>query len=177
MAKHNKKGRSINREHFTTIQRKTVEEPAWAAMSTTAQALYPWIKLEWKGRNYNNNAKIRFSVKQAAKRLGVSINTAAKAFHDLQAKGFIVVKEEARLGLSGAAKAPAYEITELPLPGEQQGRALYKEWSEGEDFPVEKARANNPTGKNGKTEPHHIFEDDSVVDFVTKQRSRSQIGR
>ena len=115
-------------EHWTSLVRNMMEEPAWRALSTAAQALYPWLKLQWRGADANNNGKIRFSVRQAAKALGVSMNTAAKAFHDLQAKGFIVVTEPARLGFSGEAKSPAYEITELAIPSREErvGRKLYK---------------------------------------------------
>jgi hypothetical protein len=140
-------------EHFTKMTRSLMQTPAWRAMSPTAQMLYLWLKLEWKGPQHNNNGRISLSVRQAADRIGISRNAAARAFHDLQAKGFIVAVERAHLGLSGEAKAPKYELTELPLPMGQsnQGRRLFREWRPGADFPVITASANNPTGKNGKS--------------------------
>ena len=131
--------------------------PAWRALSPTAQALYLWLKLEWRGPDANNNGKIRLSVRQAAERIGVDRNTAARAFHELQAKGFVVVKEHARLGIGGSAKSPLYELTELAVLGSSQrgGQQLYKKWQKGADFPVHKAMANNPRGANGKTKPCH----------------------
>lgn len=140
-------------EHWTKMLRHTMEEPAWRALSTTAQALYPWLKFEWRGPDANNNGKIRLSVRQAAERLGVNPKTAARAFHDLQAKGFIVVTEHARLGIEGAACSPAFEITELKLPAtekHQDGRKLYRDWRTGRDFPVHQTSANNPRGVNGR---------------------------
>src|SRR4051794_12011637 len=98
-------------EHFAMMLRCTMEEPAWLALSSTAQALYPWLKLEWKGARYNNNGRISLSVKQAAARLGVRPDTAARAFHDLQAKGFIVVTRIAQLGIDGAARPFEFELT------------------------------------------------------------------
>ena len=156
-------------EHWTKLLRNTMEEPAWKALSPIAQALYPWLKLEWRGPNNNNNGKIRFSVRQAVKCLGVSQNTAAKAFHDLQAKGFIIVTEPARLGLSGDAKSPAFEITELKTLALDKidGRKLYTEWRKGHDFPVHKSAANNPKGINGKTKPHLKNEDVTVLNIET----------
>ena len=151
-----------------------MEEPAWSALSTNAQALYPWLKLEWRGPDANNNGKIRLSVRQAADRIGVSINTAAEAFRDLQRKGFIVVREPACLGLDGAAKSPAYELTELKMPGaEGHGRRLYKQWRLEQEFPVAKAPIHNPTGRNGKKTCHQK-EDDTVINFETKTREPSQ---
>lgn len=140
-------------EHFTTMTRSTMETEAWRALSTTAQALYVWLRLEWRGSQANNNGKIRLSVRQAASRLGCNIKTAARAFHDLQKKGFIFVTEGARLGLGGEAKSPSFEITEIEMSNSSTrgGRRLYKSWKEGHDFPVSLANANNPTGRNGKT--------------------------
>jgi len=170
------KRRQTSAEHWTKMLRHTMEEPAWRALSSTAQALYPWLKLEWHGADKNNNGKIRLSVRQAAERLGVrSVNTAAAAFQDLQAKGFIVQTEHACLGVEGAAKAPAYELTELKLPLSQgDGRKLYRDWRPGRDFPVQKAVANNPIGWNGKTKTRLKNRDDAVLKFKTKSERLSQ---
>jgi DNA-binding transcriptional MocR family regulator len=175
MPKANKRDRSEPQEHFTKMIRTTMETEAWRALSTTAQALYPWLKLEWRGPSANNNGKIRLSVRQAAERLGVTRNTAAQAFHDLQAKGFIVVAEPARLGLEGSAKSPAYEVTELALPygNKPDGRKLYRDWKPGHDYAVHKTMANNPVGTNGKTEPCHHIDDSNVIDMVTNRRGTS----
>ena len=146
-------------DHLGEVFRSTMQSDAWRALSTTAQALYPWLKLEWRGPKNNNNGKIRLSTRQAADRLGVNQKTAARAFHELQAKGFISVTEPTRLGLGGAAKSPAYEITEIELPhgAARGGRRLYRNWKVGCDFAVTKASANNPNGNNGqeKTQPQN----------------------
>ncbi|WP_109367377.1 hypothetical protein [Ochrobactrum soli] len=175
MAKHDKKGRSSGGEHFTKMIRHTMEEPAWRALSSTAQALYPWLKLEWRGPDANNNGKIRLSVRQAAAKLGVTPDTASRAFHDLQAKGFIVLTELPCLGVEGAAKSPAYEITELKMPGTVgDGSKLYREWREGNDFPVSLTASNNPHGSNGrKLKSRHGFRDGTVMEMMTERRVAS----
>lgn len=142
-------------EHWTKLIRPTMETPAWRALSSTAQALYPWVKLEWRGPQANNNGKIRLSVRQAAARMNVDMKTAARAFHDLQAKGFLFVIEAASLGFGGEAKSPSFEITELPMPLSEQrgGRKLYDQWRPGADWPVCKAAVHNPRGLSGKPCP------------------------
>lgn len=147
------KRNSSGGEHWTKMLRHTMEEPAWSALSVTAQALYPWLKFEWRGPDANNNGKIRLSTRQAADRIGVTQDTARRAFHDLQAKGFIVMTEHARLGIEGAAKSSAWEITELKMPASDRpdGRKLYRDWRPGKDFPVHLTSANNPRGVNGRT--------------------------
>lgn len=135
--------------------RATLLAPAWAALSPSAQALYPFIKLEWHGPNFNNNGRIRFSYRQAAKALGATPNTAMRAFHDLLAKGFLVVTEMGALGLDGDARGPTYEVTEIEMPGKPKGsgRELFRQWREGKDFPVPKHHQNNPAGRNGRKIP------------------------
>ena len=143
--------RKTRAEHWTKMLRLTMEEPAWQALSTTAQALYPWLKFEWHGPKANNNGKIRLSLRQAAEKMGIkNLDTVGRAFHDLQAKGFIVQTEPAQLGFEGAACGPAYEITELRSPAHDRERKLYRDWRPGLDFLVPKANANNPSGRNGR---------------------------
>ncbi|WP_461427750.1 hypothetical protein [Gymnodinialimonas sp.] len=139
-------------EHWTKLARPMMETDAWRALSPVAQALYPWLKLEWRGPKANNNGKIRLSVRQAADALGVTRNTAGRAFHDLQAKGFIVVRERARLGIGGNASGPSYELTELSTPHSKKadGQKLYKLWKPGDDYPIHKGAVHNPRGKRNR---------------------------
>ncbi|MCP4183584.1 MAG: hypothetical protein GY761_09740 [Hyphomicrobiales bacterium] len=159
----NPRKHSNKQEHWTKVLRSTMQEPAWCALTTAAQSLYPWIKLEWHGPEFNNNGKIQLSVRQAASKIGVGLNAASRAFHDLQAKGFLVVTKHARLGLDGNGQSPCYEITELQLPGAEKsgGRKLYQSWKSNQDFPVHKTMTNNPKGKNGKAKPCPHYEDGS----------------
>ena len=166
-----KKGRNLapfQSEHYTKCLRHTMETPAWKSLSTTAQALYPHLKLEWRGQHSNNNGQIRLSTRQAAIKMGIATNTASRAFQDLQAKGFIVITQAAQLGAGGDAQSPAYEITELALPSAEKAepRKLYLTWSQGRDYPVKKHLANNPTGRNGK-KPCRQNEDSAVIKFKT----------
>lgn len=158
-------------EHFTQLIRSMMECAAWRGLSPTAQALYPWVRLEWRGPKANNNGAISLSTRQAAGRMGIGINTAARAFHDLQAKGFLVLTKAARLGVQGHATAPEFELTELALPHAESntGRRLYLQWREGEDFPVHKSAANNPMGRRGKQNP--------VIKLVTPLHQNSDVSR
>ena len=68
--------------------------------------------------------------------MGVALNTAASAFRDLQAKGFLVVTKVSHLGTEGKARLQSYEITELEMPKQEVGRHLYASWTQGNDYPV-----------------------------------------
>lgn len=156
------------KQHFAPMIRDTMETPAWRALSSTSQSLYVWLKLEWKGAANNNNGKIQFSNRQASNCLGVSINTASRAFHDLQAKGFIVVTKAAILGVGGDAKSACYEVTEMSIPqnDKHKPRQLYKNWKPEQEFPVHKSMANNPTGRNGRLETNDV-----VINFNARLAS------
>lgn len=157
-------------EHFTKMVRTVMQTEAWRSLSPTAQALYPWVKFEWHGPKNNNNGKLRLSVRQAADCLGCGRMAAARAFHDLQAKGFLVQTEHACLGTDGMAKSPAFEVTEIAIPGQVSGRRLYRDWKPGHDFPVIRAAANNPSGRNSKTETRHEIDDNPVIILETNSR-------
>jgi hypothetical protein len=173
----NKTGRSEPHEHWTQMLRATMETPAWRALSTTAQALYVWLKLEWKGPQANNNGAISLSISQAAERLGVTPDTAARAFHDLQAKGFIVLTQEARLGVDGAAKGSTFELTEIAPRGERAlPRRLYLQWTPERPHPVRKCAKANPLGVNGgrkQGKSHHDNQDRTIMKIETVQKGLS----
>lgn len=137
-------------EHFAQLMRPMLQSPAWRALPVVAQALYPWLKLEWKGPRSNNNGMIALSVRQAGAAMGVNPKTAAKGYHALQAKGFLVCRRTASLGIEGEARSPEFELTELPLPGQSVGRKLFLQWQEAGDFPVARAAVHNPQGRNRK---------------------------
>ena len=118
-----------------------------AELPVKFQALYVWVRLDWKGSKNNNNGKIALSCRQAAQKKGVSLNTAASAFRELQAKGFIFVTKSSWLGVEGKAKLQFYEITEIPLPGSRGGRHLYANWTQGNDYPVISPAKTKPRRK------------------------------
>ena len=102
-------------------------------------------------------------MRQAAERMGVSNDTAAKAFHELQAKGFIVVIQPASLGVYGKGKCLEYEITEIARPPIRDGRCLFRDWKPDCDFPITKANDSNR-----KTKPRPNNSDSTVLAFRTK---------
>ena len=148
-AKTDKTGRTQSGDKFAKLFLVTMQSPAWQALSPYAQRLYPWLLLEWNGPRANNNGRISFSTRQAAAALGCNRETARKAFLNLQAKGFLVVTRCATLGTVGEACGHRYEITELGTPANPVPRKLFRDWKPGCDFPVTKAKSNNPSGIGG----------------------------
>ena len=149
--KTNRTGRNPDGQ-FAKVTAYALHSPACRALGRTAQAAYPWVILAAKGGKVVPNGKIILSSRQLAEALGCSPSTAARALQDLQAKGFLVVRKPAVLGVDGERKAPGYEVTELPMPDkiDRAGRNLFRLWQNGRDFPVVRSPANNPKGRNGR---------------------------
>ena len=102
-----------------------------------------------KGKQFDDNGQIRLSVRQAALKMGKSKDTAARAFRDLQAKGFLRVVTAACLGVSGMGKTAEYEITTITTPSKPlEASNDFKNWSKGNDFEVFEHPPKNPRGKN-----------------------------
>lgn len=138
MAANDKRGNKTS-EHGTYAVRRLLTTDAWRALTPKAQMLHIWLRLEWKGPKYNNNGRIKLSCRQAAQRLGIGVNAAMRAFHELQEKGFIVVTELGALGVEGEARGPKLELTDIGLPNNRP-RNLFSEWSPGQDFEVVRHR-------------------------------------
>ena len=108
--KHRDKGRIEG--PFIAVLKQTWQCPAWRAMSPSARLLY----IALKGRysfTLRNNGRIYLSVRQAAKEIGLSKNTVAQAFRELQHYGFIVMTSGGCLGVDGRGKAPHWRLTEV----------------------------------------------------------------
>ena len=147
--KTDKTGRSKSGDKFVKVFLCTMQSPAWQALSPYAQRLYPWLLLEFNGPHHNNNGRISYSVRQAARALGCNTETARRAFLNLQAKGFLVVTRCAGPGAAGKVRSHEYQITELGTAAKPVPRKLYRDWKPGCDFPVVRAKANNPRGIGG----------------------------
>jgi hypothetical protein len=147
--KTDKTGRTKSGDKFAKVFLATMQSPAWHALSPYAQRLHPWLLLEWNGSHTNNNGRISFSTRQAATALACNRETARRAFIDLQAKGFLVVTRCAALGSEGKARGHKYELTEFGTASRPIPRKLFRDWNPGCDFPVIRAKANNPRGVGG----------------------------
>lgn len=128
--------RKVKDGKYTIMTLNLMSTPAWRALSSKAQALYTWLKMEWKGPKQNNNGQISLSCRAAAAKMSVTPNTAAAGFRELQKKGFIVVTKPSYLGTEGEARLQLYEITELPMPGTDRPRHLYALWKQDTDYRV-----------------------------------------
>jgi DNA-binding transcriptional MocR family regulator len=77
-----------------------LDSKAWQSLDPVARALYVEITRRYRGLN-SNNGRIPYSVREGATALNVSRNTAARAFHHLVERGFIVAKKRSGFNVKG----------------------------------------------------------------------------
>ena len=114
---------------------------AWQSLGALARALY----VELSSRHYGaNNGDIIFSVRQAAKALHVSKDTAARGLEELQARGFIAVRRKGGFNLKEQkGQATEWRLTEVAYGTAVDGTKEFMRWSKGNDFPVERGPKPN----------------------------------
>jgi DNA-binding transcriptional MocR family regulator len=84
---------------------------AWKSLDSTARALYIEIATRYGGPE-TNNGRIPYSVREAASALHVGKSTAARAFIQLQDRGFIVEMQKGAFSLK-VRHATLWRLTEF----------------------------------------------------------------
>lgn len=113
-----------------------LDAPAWRAMETSTRLLYVALRRRFNAKK-NNNGKIFISDRQAAQEIGMSKNTAVRAFAELVHCGFIVMVTPGHLGSDVKGKAPGWRLTELHT-AEEKATMDYLIW-DGTPFTAKKA--------------------------------------
>ena len=116
---------------------------AWQTLGVVARSLYIELASRYHGLN---NGQIIFSVRQAAKALKTSKDTAARAFEELQRFGFIVVQKKGGFNLKELkGQATEWRLTEFGCGSNPIATKDFAKWTEGNDFPVNKG--SKPSNK------------------------------
>lgn len=137
---------------FVAIFGWEMDTPAYRLMSVYGRALLVEIRRLYNG---SNNGKIGMSVRQAADRLNCNKDTAAKALHELEAKGWI------RLATKGSFDWKARTATTWRLTNQPIGLGVdipatkeYASWRPDEkQNTVPRRRTNGPTSSH-RSEKH-----------------------
>lgn len=131
---------------FTPLLHRTLDSPAWLALSPYAKALYPALKRR-TGAHGAKNGRASMSVREAAEYLGCNKNTAGKAFADLQAKGFAIPRTIGTLGTAGMGNATEWRLPELGTPENLTPTREFEEWQPGHDLPVRRGKTSKSAAK------------------------------
>jgi hypothetical protein len=119
--KANATGRTEGGEQFVPLGYPMLHSPTWRSLSGAAVKVFLEIRSRYDGRN---NGKLTLSLDEAARLLGIGKATAARAFEELEAKGFLA---QTRLGRWYGRQASEYATTDRSLNGHLPTNA-WKQW-------------------------------------------------
>jgi AraC-like DNA-binding protein len=101
-------GRSKGEPRFIQLFYSILRHPAWRSLGGPAAKIWIELRSSFNGRN---NGHIFLSYEDAATRLHLSKTTVARAFTELEAKGFIRLRER---GQWFGRRAHEWILTDLP---------------------------------------------------------------
>lgn len=121
---HDQKGRSRKGERFLKLDHWFLQTAAWKSLQPAPRVLYIEIAQRYNGQN---NGEISMSVREAAELVHIAKDTATKAFHELEEKGFI------RRAVCGSFNwklrhATTWILTAYPV-GETSATKEFARWS------------------------------------------------
>jgi hypothetical protein len=107
-------GRNNDPGRHVRIYHYVLKTAAWQSLDPYARALYVEIAARYGGPG-SNNGRLIFSCRQAAERLGISKNRAAKSFAQLEDRRFIVAVQRGGFNRKGNAAhhATTWRLTEF----------------------------------------------------------------
>lgn len=132
-------GRSVGSPKFTMLFKWFLDTPAWRSLSPQARCIYLEIAQRYYG---SNNGEISLSVRGAARLVHIAKDTATKAFHELEEKGFI------RRNVCGSFNwklkhATTWILTEHPF-NEQPATKDFARWAPGKSNAGPNSGTNSP---------------------------------
>jgi hypothetical protein len=149
--RHKKERRGGDRlPQFVPLFIKTLDSPAWRALSHGGRSLYTALK---RRVSPGNNGRLFISQRGAKQEIGSHHNEIARWFRELQHYGFIVQTQGGSLGIDGRGKAPHWRLTELPHLGEPPTRD-FERW-DGRKFVDQKTKPRAGNGARGVLEMAH----------------------
>jgi hypothetical protein len=90
-------------ERWVQLKYWLLKSPAWRSLTGNAAKLYVELAMRYNG---SNNGRIPYSVREAAKALNVSFQTAMRSLQLLQNRGFIVCTRRGAFSLKAALIHP-----------------------------------------------------------------------
>jgi hypothetical protein len=140
-------GRRKGDLHHVRIHDWERESPAWRALSGNAVKLLIAVRGRYFG---SNNGAIALGVREAAAELGMGIDTAARAFRELEALGFIRCARESVFGRRKMTRE--WTLTDVPL-GNQPATKDFIRWRPGDTPPARKKSRHSSHLSDAQSQP------------------------
>jgi hypothetical protein len=123
-------------EQWAPLSYAMAHHPAFRALSGPAMKVWWELRCRYNG---GNNGRLHLSMSEAAKLLGLSKTTVARAFAELEAAGFIVKTRE---GQWYGRIAHEWRCTDIPM----NGAAATRDWQAQRPPKTERGTDAAPSG-------------------------------
>jgi len=110
------------------INRRLIASDAFLTMHPTANKLFLLLQSQWR-----HDRPVGYGVREAAKKIGCAHNTAAKAFQELEKRGFIIREEESFFNSRNGSRAREWRLTWVPYTWDGYEKPPSNEWEQWED--------------------------------------------
>jgi DNA-binding transcriptional MocR family regulator len=141
-------GRSKGDGQFIPIPHMMANSPAFRSLS--GPALKIWVELRSRFNGYNNG-KLSLSLNAAATLLGMSKSTAARAFEELETKGFIILRLQ---GHWYGRRASEWIVTDQKY-GDRPSTRNWERWRPRDAMPEKQNTVPVPNRRNGTAPPEY----------------------
>lgn len=128
-------GRSGGESRHVRLYHWLLNSPAWQSLGAVSRAVYVELSGLYMG---SNNGELFMSVREAGSRLNIDKNTAARAFRELEDRGFIRPLQKGSFHWK-ARHATSWVLTEHPV-GDVAATKEFMKWKAAENqtsVPVE----------------------------------------
>lgn len=119
---HNQKGRSKQRGQYVPIRHNMARSDAWRSLSAAATKVY--IELRTRHNGYNSG-DLSLSYRDASDLLAIGKPSAARAFKELEEKGFIGKTSQGRFK---GSKASTWASTDRPSKSGELASNRWNTW-------------------------------------------------
>ncbi len=91
------------------VSRAMRESKTYETMKPASKVLMDLLQMQWR-----NERLIGYGVREASKKIGCTLNTASKAFNELQERGFIICIDQSSFNSRNGSKAREWQLTWMP---------------------------------------------------------------
>jgi hypothetical protein len=110
------------------INRRLINSKAFLTMSPAVSKLLILLHSQWRP-----DRPVGYGVREAAKKIGCAHNTAAKAFQELEKRGFIIREEESFFNSRNGSRAREWRLTWMPYTWGGYAKPPSNEWEKWKD--------------------------------------------
>jgi hypothetical protein len=109
------------------INKRLLDSEVFLTMPPAANKLFLLLHSQWRPHK-----PVGYGVRQAATKIGCAQNTATRAFHTLEERGFIICENESVFHSKSGSRARAWRLTWMPYTWDKYAKPPSNEWEKWE---------------------------------------------